>query len=127
MMNNRIRRPMSSPDPEIAERIEVVRRIRRDKEWTQIGDRWIARVSDASGLLGWYEVRELSAHDSSRYFIAGAPAGARKWETLKVERWPCRAIDGHLHVVGSGVVLSFEKAKRIAERCWETGMWLAYE
>jgi hypothetical protein len=65
-------------------------------KWVKEGDRWIAGKSEKDF---WYEVRRIG------------------------EGWDCRMMFGE-HFAAVIEARTLEQAKRIAERHWETGVWI---
>ena len=69
-------------------------------EWKQVGDRWIAYCIEGDAEQGRYEVFK----------------DAQGWECA-------RMFDGGNSVVETFIAATFEQAKQVAERHWETGAW----
>jgi hypothetical protein len=69
-------------------------------KWKPVGDRWIAYVIEGDARQGRYEVGENK------------------------EGWECVwMFDGGDNLVAKSAAATFEQAKQVAERHWETGAW----
>jgi hypothetical protein len=80
-------------------------------EWKKQDDHWVA--DGGAPKEGWYEVRRKQIYISDKdEFVDG---------------WKCSMIrlctDDRMGLAAMIEALTFEQAKQIAERHWETGAW----
>jgi hypothetical protein len=80
-------------------------------EWKKQDDHWIAYIGTPNE--GWYEVRQKRIYVSDKdKFVDG-------WKCSMI----CLCTNGRMGLAAMIETFTFEQAKQIAERHWETGVW----